>query len=110
MASSSSASRVASDTVGSCDAPIAARPMRNTTSASTVRPRASGRSTARASANRSVRINVRASAMPVSADWLGVTGAGGACPALHAGVERNRPAAAASTRRRGRMAIIEGSP
>ena len=110
MASSSSASRVASDTVGSCDAPIAARPMRNTTSAWTIRPRASGRSTAKASANRSVRINVRASARPVSADWLEGTGAGGPCPALHAGVERTKTAAAASTRRSGRMAIMEGSP
>ena len=59
MASSSSASRSSPERSGCCDAPVAARPMRKSTFASTAPPWASGRRMPSASSNRPCSIRVR---------------------------------------------------
>ena len=100
MASSSSASRSSPERSGCCDAPVAARPMRKSTFASTAPPRASGRRMPSASLNRLCSIRVRVSATAPAADWLAAGGGGGGSPALHAGAESKREAAARMRRRR----------
>ena len=56
------------------------------------------------------RINVRASAMPVSADWLEVPEMAALARRSTQGEEERTAAAAARTRRRGLMVIIEVHP
>ena len=95
MASSSNSSRFSSDTPRCCDAPIAARPMRNVTLVSPARPRANGRRMASAPSNRPAWIRVRSSLIPPAG------GAGGSFPAPQAGAASTRQAAMARVRRRG---------
>ena len=91
IASSSRASRRASGTPSSCDAPIAASPSRNRALSGEAGSRASGRRMASASSNRPAPTNARAS-------FTLAGGAGGSAPAPQAGWARQ--AAIASARRR----------
>ena len=106
MASSSSASRFASAMSGFFDAPIAAMPAWNRMSKCPGPAAASGRSMASASSNRPALNNACAFAISAAADRLAAGGDGGSSPALHAVAGRSRNAEAASTRKRGSIAIV----
>ena len=113
MASSSSASRSSPARSGCCDAPVAARPMRKSTFASTApalgqRPQDAQRLLELAAPRSASWVFQRRQPRRI---WLEAGGGGCSSSALHAGAESRREAAAARARRRGLIvmpATLEG--
>ena len=110
MAASSSASRDLPDTPGCWDASIAARPMRKSAFAGIGCCLASGWRTVNAFRYCRSLISTRAFAIPAAVEWLAAGAVGGWLLSLHAGAERNRTVAPASTPRIGRIGTIRSSP